>query len=50
MPHSIIRPRTVSIIGKLLRPLADEGLTPVPELREILANLKYLANRLSSIH
>jgi predicted DNA-binding transcriptional regulator AlpA len=43
--ETIIRLRTVSLIGKLLRPLADAGLIMIPELREILANLKHLAEK-----
>ena len=40
---SILRLRTVSLIGKFLRPLADEGLMTVPELNEVVANLRHLA-------
>jgi len=40
-----IRPRTVTLIGKLIRPWIDEGIISVPEGREITANLKHLAER-----
>jgi predicted DNA-binding transcriptional regulator AlpA len=40
---SSIRPRTVSLIAKLLRPLTDEGLLSVAENREIISNLRHLA-------
>jgi predicted DNA-binding transcriptional regulator AlpA len=42
---SSIRPRTVSLIAKLLRPLTDEGLLSVAENREIIANLRHLATK-----
>ena len=41
----IIRPQTVTLIGKLLHPLTESNLIPVPEYREVIAQLKYLANR-----
>jgi predicted DNA-binding transcriptional regulator AlpA len=42
---SILRLRTVSLIGKFLRPLADEGLMTVPELNEVATNLRHLATK-----
>lgn len=42
---TIVRPHTVSIIGKLLKPLSDEGVLTVAEHREIMANLKHLAQK-----
>lgn len=38
-----VRPRTVKLIARLLRPLCDEGLLSVAELNELLSNLKHLA-------
>lgn len=40
-----IRIRTVTLIAKLLQPLAEEGLLTVPEKNEIVAQLKSLAER-----
>lgn len=40
-----IRPKTVKLIARFIRPLTDEGLITVPEQNEILANLKYLSER-----
>lgn len=45
MNETPIRSRTVSLIGKLLKPLADEGLLSVAEYREVIANLKHLASK-----
>ena len=42
---SIIRPKTVGILAKFLRPLADENLITVPELQEIILQLKHLAEK-----
>lgn len=42
---TIIRPKTVKLIARFIRPLTEEGLITVPELNEILANLKYLAEK-----
>lgn len=49
MQTNHIRPRTVSLIAKLLRPLAEEGVFSIPEMREILANLNHLASRGTTI-
>ncbi len=38
-----IRPETVTLIGSLLHPLTKSNLITVPELNEIKAQLKYLA-------
>lgn len=38
-----IRHQTVILIGKLLHPLTESNLIPVPEYREIIAQLKHLA-------
>lgn len=38
-----IRPKTVKLIARFIRPLTDEGLITVPEQNEILANLKHLS-------
>ena len=37
-----IRHQTAKLIGKLLHPLTESNLIPVPEYREIIAQLKYL--------
>ena len=39
----VIRKTTVELLAKLLRPLADRGVLSIPEEREIIAQLKYLA-------
>ena len=39
-----IRHQTAKLIGKLLHPLTESNLIPVPEYREIIAQLKYLAD------
>jgi hypothetical protein len=49
METNQIRPRTVSLISKLLRPLADEGVMTVPEMRQIVSNLRHLASRGTAI-
>lgn len=43
--HTTIRPRTISLLGKLIHPLVDEGLITVAESRDILANLRSLATK-----
>jgi predicted DNA-binding transcriptional regulator AlpA len=40
-----IRPKTVKLIARFIRPLTDEGLITVPEQNTILSNLKHLAER-----
>jgi predicted DNA-binding transcriptional regulator AlpA len=45
MKANEVRPRTITLIGKLIRPWIDEGIISVPEGREIIANLKHLAQR-----
>ena len=44
MPTAI-RPKTVKLISRFLRPLTEEGLISVPEQNEIIAQLKHLADR-----
>ena len=41
--QTTIRPRTVTLLGKFIKPLTDEGLITVAEHREIISNLKHLA-------
>ncbi len=41
--HTTIRPRTISLLGKLIRLLVAEGLIGVDESREIIGNLRHLA-------
>ena len=45
VPHnpSAIRPATVKLLSKLMNPLADAGLIYVPEMNEIVAQLRHLA-------
>ena len=45
MKTNPIRPRTVSLVSKILKPWIDEGVVTVPESRAIISNLKYLAER-----
>ena len=45
MKATAIRPKTVSLIGKLIGPWVDEGIITVAESREILSNLRYLSKR-----
>ena len=40
-----IRLQTVKLIGKLLHPLTESNLISVPEFREIVAQLKHLADK-----
>lgn len=40
-----VSPKTVKLLAKFMRPLAEEGLMSVPEMQEILANLKHLAEK-----
>ncbi len=39
----LIRPQTVSLVGKLLHPLTESNLITVPEYREVVAQLRHLA-------
>jgi len=43
--NTAIRPKTVKLIARFIRPLAEEGLITVLEENEILANLKHLAEK-----
>ena len=45
MQTNQIRPRTVSLMAKLLKPWIDEGVIGVPEGREIISNLMHLSQR-----
>ena len=40
-----IRSNTVKLIAKLLHPLAENGVLTIPEEREIIAHLTYLAQK-----
>ena len=40
-----IRPNTVKLIAKILHPLAENGVLTIPEEREIIAHLTYLAQK-----
>ena len=41
---SIIRNQTVNLISKILHPLTESNLIPFPEYREIVAQLRHIAN------
>ena len=43
MNENLIRHQTVVLIGKILHPLTESNLIPVPEYREIIAQLKHIA-------
>ena len=45
MLNLILRPRTVKLITRLLRPLVDEGLILVAEERTIISNLRFLSQK-----
>ena len=40
-----IRPRTVKLLARLIKPLTDEGVIFVKEEQEILKNLKYISQK-----
>ena len=40
-----IRLKTVKLLGRLMQPLTEEGVISVPEMNQILSNLKSLANK-----
>jgi len=40
---NLIRPKSVKLLARFIRPLCEEGLINVPEMNEILAQLKNLA-------
>ncbi len=45
MQNSILRPRTVKLISRIMKPLVDEGVILVSEEQFVSANLKNLANK-----
>ncbi len=45
MRKSILRPKTVKLIGRIMKPLVDEGVILVSEEQTVSANLKHLANK-----
>ena len=45
MSEAIIRNQTVNLISKILHPLTESNLIPFPEYREIIAQLRSLANK-----
>ena len=45
MDQNPIRYQTVRFIGKLLHPLTESNLITIPEYREIIAQLKHLADK-----
>ena len=40
-----IRLKTVKLLGRLMQPLTEEGVITVPEMNQIMTNLKNLANK-----
>jgi len=40
-----VRPKTVRLLGRILKPWCDEGLVTVVEQNTILSNLKHLADK-----
>ena len=40
-----IRPKTIKLIGQLLRPWINEGIVSVHEEREIISNLKHISEK-----
>jgi len=45
MQNSILRPKTVKLIGRIMKPLVDEGVILVSEEQIVSANLRNLANK-----
>ena len=45
MQNSTLRPKTVKLIARIMRPLVEEGLILVSEEQTVTANLKHLANK-----
>ena len=45
MLQQIIRPKTVKLISRLIKPLTDEGVITVVEEKEIVSNLKHLSEK-----
>jgi len=45
MKNSMLRPKTVKLIGRIMKPLVDEGVIFVSEEQIVSANLKNLANK-----
>lgn len=45
MSETVIRNQTVTLIGKILHPLTESNLIPFPEYREIIAQLRHIANK-----
>ncbi|MEI6054411.1 MAG: hypothetical protein WCR55_00005 [Lentisphaerota bacterium] len=43
--NNLIRLKTVKLLARFIKPLTEEGLITVPEQNEILAQLKYLAEK-----
>lgn len=42
---SSVRVATVKLIGRLLQPIAEAGVISIPELNNIMSNLRYLAQK-----
>ena len=45
MQNSILRPRTVKLITRIMKPLVEEGIILVSEEQIVISNLRNLANK-----
>ena len=45
MQNSILRPRTVKLITRIMKPLVEEGFILVSEEQIVISNLRNLANK-----
>jgi len=45
MRNSMLRPKTVKLIARIMKPLVEEGVILVSEEQIVSANLKHLANK-----
>ena len=45
MRNSMLRPKTVKLIGRIMKPLVEEGVILVSEEQIVSANLRNLANK-----
>jgi len=41
----IIRPKTVKLLSRIIKPLSDEGVIYIAEEKEIFSNLKHLSEK-----
>lgn len=45
MQHTALRPRTIRLLARLIKPWTEEGIIFVAEEQEIIANLRSLASK-----